>query len=137
MTSGIDAGLRINDHSMLVECEKGDYSYKLVIYDNTFEENPIKAIYAISRSNEPTTNNNFDEKLIAEYITTLEDKNMITSKCLKGYLKLSLKMLDEFSDDTAVEVTDLLDTDEKYLRAEEILKMNPTEQEFLEQIRSL
>lgn len=87
MTSGIDAGLRINDHSMLVECEKGDYSYKLVIYDNTFEENPIKAIYAISRSNEPTTNNNFDEKLIAEYITTSEDKEYDNKQVLERLLK--------------------------------------------------
>ena len=62
---------------------------------------------------------------------------MITSKCLKGYSNLILKMLAEFSGDTAVEVTDLLDTDEKYLKAEEILKTNPTEQEFLEQIRNL
>ncbi len=46
-------------------------------------------------------------------------------------------MLDEFSGDTAVEVTDLLDTDEKYLKAEEILKTNPTEEEFLRQIREL
>ena len=62
---------------------------------------------------------------------------MITSKCLKGYLNLSLKMLDEFSEDTAIAVTDLLDTDEKYLKAEEILKTNPTEQEFLKQIQEL
>ena len=62
---------------------------------------------------------------------------MITSKCLKGYSNLILKMLDEFSEDTAVKATNLLDTDEKYLKAEEILKTNPTEQEFLKQIESL
>lgn len=63
--------------------------------------------------------------------------NMITSKCLKGYSDLILKMLDEFSGDTAVEVTDLLDTDEKYLKAEEILKTNPTKEEFLRRIREM
>ena len=62
---------------------------------------------------------------------------MITSKCLKGYLNLSLRMLREFSGDTALEVTGLLNTDEKYLKAEEILKTNPTEQEFLETVREL
>lgn len=62
---------------------------------------------------------------------------MITSKCLKGYSNLILRMLDEFSDDTTVEVTGLLNTDEKYLKAEEILKTNPTEQEFLEAVRKL
>lgn len=45
------------------------------------------AIYAISRSNEPTTNNNFDEKLIAEYITTLEDKEYDNKQVLERLLK--------------------------------------------------
>lgn len=62
---------------------------------------------------------------------------MITSKCLKGYSNLILRMLREFSGDTALEVTGLLNTDEKYLKAEEIPKTNPTEQEFLEAVRKL
>ena len=47
MISGVNAGLRISENAMLVECEKGEYSYKLVIYDSTFEDNPIKAVYGI------------------------------------------------------------------------------------------
>ena len=87
ITRGVDAGLRINDRSMLVECEKGDYSYKLVIYDNEFEDKPIKAIYGIAKSNKPTTNNNFDEKTIAEYITELEDRDYDNKRVLERLLK--------------------------------------------------
>lgn len=47
MISGVDAGLRISENAMLVECEKGEYSYKLVVYDSTFEDAPIKAVYGI------------------------------------------------------------------------------------------
>lgn len=49
ITSGVGAGLRISDNAMLVECEEDNiYQYKLVIYDSTFEDNPIINIYAIS-----------------------------------------------------------------------------------------
>lgn len=43
MTTGMDAGLRVSDNSVLVECEEGNiYDYKYIIYDNSFEDNPIK-----------------------------------------------------------------------------------------------
>ena len=69
ITTGVDVGLRINDHSMLVECEKGDYSYKLVIYDNTFEEKPIKAVYGIG--NDSYSNTTIHK--VAKVISDLED----------------------------------------------------------------
>lgn len=48
MSTGMDAGLRISDNAILVECEgKSDYQYKLVIYDNEIEDNPLKSVYAI------------------------------------------------------------------------------------------
>ena len=74
MTSKMDAGLRINDHAMLVESEKGDYSYKLVIYDNTLPDNPISAVYAIVARQDPNAKRNFYERDVAEFITKAEDK---------------------------------------------------------------
>ena len=74
MTSKMDAGLRINDHAMLVESEKGDYSYKLVIYDNTLPDNPISAVYAIAARQDPNAKRNFYERDVAEFITKAEDK---------------------------------------------------------------
>lgn len=74
MTSKVDAGLRINDHAMLVESEKGDYSYKLVIYDNTLPDNPISAVYAIVARQDPNAKRNFYERDVAEFITKAEDK---------------------------------------------------------------
>ena len=74
MTSKMDAGLRINDHAMLVESEKGDYSYKLVIYDNTLPDNPISAVYAIVARQDPNTKRNFYERDVAKFITKAEDK---------------------------------------------------------------
>ena len=74
MTSKMDAGLRINDHAMLVESEKGDYSYKLVIYDNTLPDNPISAVYAIVARQDPNAERNFYERDVAEFITKAEDK---------------------------------------------------------------
>lgn len=62
---------------------------------------------------------------------------MITSKCLKGYLDLILKMLDTFSGDITAEATDLINTDEKYLKAEELFNSNITEEEFIKAVRQL
>ena len=45
MSTGLDSGLRINDNSILVECEvDSKYQYKLVIYDNTFDDNPLEKV---------------------------------------------------------------------------------------------
>lgn len=74
MTSKMDAGLRINDHAMLVESEKGDYLYKLVIYDNTLPDNPISAVYAIVARQDPNAKRNFYERDVAEFIAKAEDK---------------------------------------------------------------
>ena len=35
-------------HAILVRCEENSkYQYKLVIYDNTFDDNPLEKVYAI------------------------------------------------------------------------------------------
>ena len=86
MTSKMDAGLRINDHAMLVESEKGDYSYKLVIYDNTLPDNPISAVYAIVARQDPNAERNFYEKDVAKFIVDMEDKYDKWTKH-KGFFK--------------------------------------------------
>lgn len=90
MTSKVDAGLRINDHAMLVECEKGDYSYKLVIYDNTLPGNPINAVYAIVARQDSNAKRNFYERDVAKFITDMEDKygkRTVYKDVLKSYSK--------------------------------------------------
>lgn len=86
MTSKVDAGLRINDHAMLVESEKGDYSYKLVIYDNTLPDNPISAVYAIVARQDPNAKSNFYERDVAKFIVDMEDKYDKWTKH-KGFFK--------------------------------------------------
>lgn len=86
MTSKMDAGLRINDHAMLVESEKGGYSYKLVIYDNTLPDNPISAVYAIVARQDPNAKRNFYERDVAKFIADMEDKYDKWTKH-KGFFK--------------------------------------------------
>ena len=87
MISKVDAGLRVSDHSILVECEDGEYSYKLVVYDNETEENDIIAIYGIGENlyNDDVTN--FDAKFIGEFLTELEDKKYDNKQMLERLLK--------------------------------------------------
>lgn len=87
MATGLDAGLRINDHAMLVECEDGDYSYKLVIYDNSFENNPIVAVYGIYRGQENVSPDNFYENTVSEFLCGLEDKKYDNKKVLERILR--------------------------------------------------
>ena len=45
-----DAGLRVSDNSMLVECENNSkYQYKYVVYDDMEDGPVIRDVYAISR----------------------------------------------------------------------------------------
>lgn len=43
MTTGLDAGLRVGEDSILVVCEDGNF--KFVIYDNDSRDKDIIAIY--------------------------------------------------------------------------------------------
>lgn len=84
MTTGIDAGLRISDNAILVECEeKSDYQYKLVIYDNEIEDNPLKSVYAIGNIdyNKTTANE------IAYFNKKLEDKGYDSKKIFTKLLR--------------------------------------------------
>lgn len=50
MQTGEDAGLRIRDNSILVECENNyKYQYKYVVYDDMEDGTVIRDVYAIGR----------------------------------------------------------------------------------------
>ena len=50
LQTGEDAGLRIRDNSILVECENNSkYQYKYVVYDDMEDETVIRDVYAIGR----------------------------------------------------------------------------------------
>lgn len=87
MTTEIDAGLRISDHSVLVECEKGDYTYKLVIYDKRLEDSPINGVYGIGKNLYNEDISNFDAKLIGEFITNLEEQKYDNKQTLERILR--------------------------------------------------
>ncbi len=80
MSTGLDSGLRINDNSILVECEvDSKYQYKLVIYDNTFDDNPLEKVYAIRNIDYNITDGN----KIANFIIKLEENNYDSKKVFR------------------------------------------------------
>lgn len=80
MSTGLDSGLRINDDSILVECEENSkYQYKLVIYDNTFDDNPLEKVYAIGNIDYNKTVGN----KIANFIIKLEENNYDSKKVFR------------------------------------------------------
>ena len=84
ITHGVNAGLRISDNSILVECEEGNiYDYKYIIYDDSFEDKPIETIYAIGGLN----HNVPEAKEIANYINGVEERHYAKQKILKELLK--------------------------------------------------
>jgi hypothetical protein len=88
MSTGMDAGLRISDNAILVECEeKSNYQYKLVVYDNEIEDNPLKNVYTIGNIdyNKTTANK------IAYFIIELEDKGYDSQKIFRKLLQNHIK----------------------------------------------
>lgn len=100
ITTGVDAGLRINDHSMLVECESGDYSYKLVIYDNTFEEKPIQAVYGIGNDSYSNTTIHKVAKVIAKWEDEGYGRSFIEHG-LRHYAEMHGIVLGKYSEQTS------------------------------------
>ena len=100
ITTGVDAGLRINDHSLLVECEKGDYSYKLVIYDNTFEEKPIQAVYGIGNDDYSNTTIHKTAKVIAKWEDEGYGRSFI-EQGLRHYAEMHGIVLGKYSEQTS------------------------------------
>ena len=84
MSTGLDSGLRINDNSILVECEvDSKYQYKLVIYDNTLDDNPLEKVYAIRNIDYNITDGN----KIANFIIKLEENNYDSKKVFRQLLR--------------------------------------------------
>lgn len=84
MSTGLDSVLRINDNSILVECEENSkYQYKLVIYDNTFDDNPLEKVYAIGNIDYNKTDGN----KIANFIIKLEENNYDCKKVFRQLLR--------------------------------------------------
>ncbi len=91
MRSHVDAGLRISDHSMLVECENGQFSYKLVIYDIETQDNDILGVYGIGENLYNEDRSNFDQEIIGEFLIRLEDRQydnkQVFERILRSYSK--------------------------------------------------
>lgn len=87
MATGVDAGIRISDTAMLIEGEKGEFNYKLVFYDNTYEDYPITAVYGIGEAGFREDITNFDAKYISDIINTAEVQNYANKKIIKGILR--------------------------------------------------
>ena len=84
MSTGLDSGLRINDNSILVECEENSkYQYKLVIYDNTFDDNHLEKVYAIGNIDYNKTDGN----KISNFIIKLEENNYDSKKVFRQLLR--------------------------------------------------
>lgn len=84
MSTGLDSVLRINDSSILVECEENSkYQYKLIIHDNTFDNNPLKKVYAIGNIDYNKTDGN----KIANFIIKLEENNYDSKKVFRHLLR--------------------------------------------------
>ena len=86
MATGIDAGIRISDTAMLIEGEKGEFNYKLVFYDNTYEDYPIIAVYGIGEAGFREDITSFDAKHISDVINALEEENYADKKIIKRIL---------------------------------------------------
>jgi len=81
------SGLRISDNAFLVEGEKGKNNYKLVFFDNSFEDKPITAVYGIGDSGFHFDKTQFDAKKVAEVINKVEEKSYDDKKVVRGILR--------------------------------------------------
>ena len=100
-----------------------------MIYDNTLEDNPIKSIDAIGNLgyNVPEANT------IAQIILKMEEKGM-DRKYLKRDLDVMLKIIRSYSESTTDKVTDIIQSEKELIKVEQMLKGDPTEQEFLKML---
>ena len=81
------SGLRISDNAFLVEGEKGENNYKLVFFDNSFDDKPITAVYGIGDSGFHFDKTQFDAKKVAEVINKVEEKSYDDKKVVRGILR--------------------------------------------------
>ena len=116
MATSVDAGIRISDSSMLVECENDSkWQYKYVVYDNISTDKNITDVFAIGKIDKNVEDYvDFQCKRIADFINETKeigyDNKQYVRKILSSFVKNTSYILAEY---------------------------NPTEKEFLQQIAEI
>ena len=131
------SGLRIFDNAFLVEGEKGKNNYKLVFFDNSFEDKPITAVYGIGDSGFHFDKAQFDTKKVAEVINKVEKKVMMTRKSLGEYCDILVKAMDLYSPNTVIAIQEALHSDQEVTRMLRLVEKNLPEDELLDKIHEL
>lgn len=93
MTTGIDAGIRISDNSILVKCENNSqWQYKYVIYDDYSDRNEISDVFAIGKiDNNVEDDVAFQCNEIAVYINDVKELGYDNKSYFKKILRTRLK----------------------------------------------
>ena len=93
MQTGEDAGLRISDNSILVECENNSkYQYKYVVYDDMEDGPVIRDVYAIGRI-DPNVEDDVASQCheIARFINAIEEEKYDNREYIRKVLSNSIK----------------------------------------------
>lgn len=93
MQTGEDAGLRISDNSILVECENDSkYQYKYVVYDDMEDGPVIRDVYAIGRI-DPNVEDDVASQCheIARFINAIEEEKYDNREYIRKVLSNSIK----------------------------------------------
>ena len=131
------SGLRISDNAFLVEGEKGKNNYKLVFFDNSFDDKPITAVYGIGDSGFHFDKVQFDTKKVAEVINKVEKKVMMTRKSLGEYCDILVKAMDLYSPNTVIAIQEALHSDQEVTKMLRLVEKNLPEDELLDKIHEL
>ena len=93
MQTGEDAGLRISDNSILVECENDSkYQYKYVVYDDMEDGPVVRDVYAIGRI-DPNVEDDVASQCheIARFINAIEEEKYDNREYIRKVLSNSIK----------------------------------------------
>lgn len=93
MQTGEDAGLRISDNSILVECENNSkYQYKYVVYDDMKDGPVVRDVYAIGRI-DPNVEDDVASQCheIARFINAIEEEKYDNREYIRKVLSNSIK----------------------------------------------
>ena len=131
------SGLRISDNAFFVEGEKGKNNYKLVFFNNSFDDKPITAVYGIGDSGFYFDKVQFDTKKVAEVINKVEKKVMMTRKSLGEYCDILVKAMDLYSPNTVIAIQEALHSDQEVTRMLRLVEKNLPEDELLDKIHEL
>ncbi len=82
-----NSALKISDSAYMVEGENGEHNYKVVFYDNSFDEKSITAIYGIGDNSFHKDIEQFDARAVAEIINEIEEKQYANTKVIRSILQ--------------------------------------------------